>query len=93
MEWQGRKDSNPRPSVLETDALTRLSYAPIGLKGGTPPMLRRRGWRSQIPAHPLRTEILTQALLVSGHVSTVNDLPVLVVGDVHGDLERLFEAL
>src|SRR5947207_8651172 len=28
--WQGRKDSNPRPSVLETDALTRLSYAPIG---------------------------------------------------------------
>ncbi len=27
--WQGRKDSNPRPSVLETDALTRLSYAPI----------------------------------------------------------------
>src|SRR5258708_2595517 len=26
--WQGRKDSNPRPSVLETDALTRLSYAP-----------------------------------------------------------------
>src|SRR5438105_4049108 len=27
--WQGRKDSNPRPSVLETDALTRLSYAPL----------------------------------------------------------------
>ena len=69
-EWQGRKDSNPRPSVLETDALTRLSYAPSG-----------------------RTKILTQALLVSGHVSTGDDLPVLVVGDVHGDLERLFEAL
>ena len=29
MVWQGRKDSNPRPSVLETDALTRLSYAPL----------------------------------------------------------------
>ena len=28
-EWQGRKDSNLGPSVLETDALTRLSYAPI----------------------------------------------------------------
>ena len=28
-EWQGRKDLNPRPSVLETDALTRLSYAPV----------------------------------------------------------------
>jgi hypothetical protein len=28
-KWQGRKDSNPRPSVLETDALTRLSYAPV----------------------------------------------------------------
>ena len=27
-EWQGREDSNLRPSVLETDALTRLSYAP-----------------------------------------------------------------
>ena len=27
-EWQGRKDSNLGPSVLETDALTRLSYAP-----------------------------------------------------------------
>ena len=26
--WQGRKDSNLGPSVLETDALTRLSYAP-----------------------------------------------------------------
>jgi hypothetical protein len=31
-EWQGRKDSNLGPSVLETDALTRLSYAPIDLK-------------------------------------------------------------
>ena len=28
MAWQERQDSNPRPSVLETDALTRLSYAP-----------------------------------------------------------------
>ena len=27
--WQERQDSNPRPSVLETDALTRLSYAPM----------------------------------------------------------------
>jgi len=27
-KWQGRKDSNLGPSVLETDALTRLSYAP-----------------------------------------------------------------
>ena len=27
--WQERQDSNPRPSVLETDALTRLSYAPV----------------------------------------------------------------
>ena len=26
--WQERQDSNPRPSVLETDALARLSYAP-----------------------------------------------------------------
>src|SRR5205807_9771458 len=33
-KWQGRKDSNPRPSVLETDALTRLSYAPIGRRQG-----------------------------------------------------------
>ena len=29
-KWQGREDSNLRPSVLETDALTKLSYAPIG---------------------------------------------------------------
>ena len=27
--WQGREDSNLRPSVLETDALTKLSYAPM----------------------------------------------------------------
>jgi hypothetical protein len=33
-EWQGREDSNLRPSVLETDALTRLSYAPIGRSQG-----------------------------------------------------------
>ena len=26
--WQEWRDSNPRPSVLETDALTRLSYTP-----------------------------------------------------------------
>src|SRR5579864_791398 len=30
--WQGRKDSNLGPSVLETDALTRLSYAPVRLE-------------------------------------------------------------
>ena len=30
--WQERQDSNPRPSVLETDALTRLSYAPKPLQ-------------------------------------------------------------
>src|SRR6266705_615307 len=35
--WQGRKDSNPRPSVLETDALTRLSYAPMRLRNFTQP--------------------------------------------------------
>ena len=27
-QWQEREDSNPRPLVLETSALTRLSYAP-----------------------------------------------------------------
>jgi hypothetical protein len=26
--WQGRQDSNPRPAVLETAALAKLSYAP-----------------------------------------------------------------
>jgi hypothetical protein len=42
-KWQGRKDSNLGPSVLETDALTRLSYAPIDLKraarAGRPPRI------------------------------------------------------
>src|SRR2546430_9300350 len=37
-DWQGRKDSNPRPSVLETDALTRLSYAPMRLPKFTQPL-------------------------------------------------------
>ena len=27
-KWQEREDSNPRPLVLETSALARLSYAP-----------------------------------------------------------------
>ena len=27
-EWQGRGDSNPRPAVLETAALAKLSYTP-----------------------------------------------------------------
>ncbi len=27
--WQEREDSNPRPPVLETGALARLSYAPV----------------------------------------------------------------
>ena len=27
-DWQEREDSNPRPLVLETSALARLSYAP-----------------------------------------------------------------
>src|SRR5256885_15690781 len=40
-KWQGRKDSNPRPSVLETDALTRLSYAPMRLRNFTQPLQSR----------------------------------------------------
>jgi hypothetical protein len=28
---QGGRDSNPRPLVLETSALTRLSYRPNGV--------------------------------------------------------------
>ena len=28
VNWQEREDSNPRPLVLETSALARLSYAP-----------------------------------------------------------------
>ena len=40
VHWQGRKDSNPRPSVLETDALTRLSYAPIGRSQILPSTIR-----------------------------------------------------
>ena len=31
MAKQGRQDSNPRPTVLETAALTGLSYTPMGL--------------------------------------------------------------
>ena len=31
--WQEWRDSNPRPSVLETDALTRLSYTPAPERG------------------------------------------------------------
>ncbi len=30
-QWQEREDSNPRPLVLETSALARLSYAPACL--------------------------------------------------------------
>jgi hypothetical protein len=41
-KWQGRKDSNPRPSVLETDALTRLSYAPMPLGHSTQRLPRPR---------------------------------------------------
>ena len=40
VSWQGRKDSNPRPSVLETDALTRLSYAPGPVGKSTVPPRR-----------------------------------------------------
>ncbi len=37
-EWQEREDSNPRPLVLETSALARLSYAPVApLEGFEPP--------------------------------------------------------
>ena len=28
-KWQERQDSNPRPLVLETSALAKLSYAPV----------------------------------------------------------------
>jgi hypothetical protein len=47
--WQGRKDSNLGPSVLETDALTRLSYAPIGLTRAA-----RAGRPTRILAHAQR---------------------------------------
>src|SRR5207302_11139085 len=48
--WQGRKDSKPRPSVLETDALTRLSYAPIGRSQILPSAVR--AWPA--PRQPVR---------------------------------------
>ena len=41
--WQERQDSNPRPLVLETSALAKLSYAPA-LKlnsSGTTPWFQR----------------------------------------------------
>src|SRR5712692_1543705 len=78
IRWQGRKDSNPRPSVLETDALTRLSYAPVPPRHSTHP--------SMPTGAPRLASILLSAMASS-------DLPVLIVGDVHGDLERLFAAL
>src|SRR5258705_4885000 len=61
-KWQGRKDSNPRPSVLETDALTRLSYAPIRRMGilpepriaPSPPDYHRRGAGCGRPSIPDR---------------------------------------
>ena len=39
--WQEREDSNPRPLVLETSALARLSYAPAlyGVLGRQPKWL------------------------------------------------------
>ena len=45
--WQEREDSNPRPLVLETSALAKLSYAPVlvpleGLEPPTRDLGRRR---------------------------------------------------
>ena len=38
--WQEWEDSNPRPAVLETAALTRLSYTPLNRPSGTPARTR-----------------------------------------------------
>ena len=51
--WQEREDSNPRPLVLETSALARLSYAPAADKGlvpleGLEPPTRDLGLRRSI---------------------------------------------
>src|SRR5438552_1400742 len=53
--WQGRKDSNPRPSVLETDALTRLSYAPMRLRKFTNPSNRPQCLPTSIETCPPAT--------------------------------------
>ena len=48
--WQEREDSNPRPLVLETSALARLSYAPaICGAGGTD----HRPWIFMVPLEGL----------------------------------------
>ena len=51
IRWQEREDSNPRPLVLETSALAKLSYAPtymVPLEGLEPPT-RDLGRRRSIP--------------------------------------------
>ena len=61
-EWQARKDSNPRPSVLETDALTRLSYAPTAERKFYPTL---RGVRPEMPigsSAPMRPIWITESL-------------------------------
>ena len=47
-KWQEREDSNPRPLVLETSALTRLSYAPMVPLEGLEPPTRDLGRRRSI---------------------------------------------
>ena len=47
-EWQEREDSNPRPLVLETSALARLSYAPMVPLEGLEPPTRDLGRRRSI---------------------------------------------
>ncbi|MEA3047113.1 MAG: hypothetical protein QOJ53_1445 [Sphingomonadales bacterium] len=42
--WQEWRDSNPRPSVLETDALTGLSYTPKPPASYNPVGARARSW-------------------------------------------------
>ena len=60
--WQEREDSNPRPLVLETSALARLSYAP---KHGTPGGTRTPDARLRTP--PLYpTELQGQVVEIGG---------------------------
>ena len=60
--WQGQKDSNPRPSVLETDALPTELY-PFRRARLVPEMALRRNWLllhgGQQKGRPVRDGLLS----------------------------------
>lgn len=77
--WSGRRDSNSRPSVPQTDALTKLRHVPLPAFAGSLSLAQPQTRRNEHARRPTRTllRLIDLFLIVDGGL----DAPDPPLGD------------